>query len=93
MPVMDGLDFLRRARTLDSDAAVIVITGAGDIKTAIESLMCGALRFHHQARHVEAVLIAPERALERRQLLMERREYHAMLERRVGEATRDLARP
>src|SRR6267142_3520131 len=45
MPVMDGLEFLKRARTLDSDAAVIVITGAGDIKTAIESLKCGAYDF------------------------------------------------
>jgi response regulator RpfG family c-di-GMP phosphodiesterase len=91
MPVMDGLDFLRRARTLDGDAAVIVITGVGDIKTAIESLKCGAYDFITKPVNVEAVLIAAERALERRQLLMERREYHAMLERRVGEATRDLA--
>ena len=91
MPVMDGLDFLKRARAIDGDAAIIVITGVGDVKTAIESLKCGAYDFIVKPVNVEEVLIAAERALERRQLLMERREYHTLLERRVAEATRDLA--
>ena len=91
MPVMDGLDFLKRARAADGDAAVIVITGVGDIKTAIECLKCGAYDFITKPVNVEEVLIAAERALERRQLLSERREYQVMLEQRVSEATRDLA--
>ena len=91
MPLMDGLEFLKRARAIDGDAAIIVITGVGDMKTAIESLKCGAYDFIMKPVNVEAVLIAAERALERRQLLMERREYQAVLERRVTEATRDLA--
>ena len=91
MPVMDGLDFLKRARAVDADAAIIVITGVGDMKTAIESLKCGAYDFITQPDNVEEVLIAAERALERRQLITERREYQVMLERRVAEATRDLA--
>ena len=40
---------------------------------------------------MDELLIAAERALEHRQLVLERREYHALLERRVEEATRDLA--
>ena len=91
MPVMDGLDFLRHARAVDGDAAIIVITGVGDIKTAIQSLKAGAYDFITKPVNVEEVLIAAERALERRQLLTERREYQVMLERRVSEATRSLA--
>ena len=91
MPLMNGLDFLKRARAMDGDAAIIVITGVGDIKTAIESLKSGAYDFITKPVNVEEVLIAAERALERRQLLTERREYQVMLERRVTEATRDLA--
>jgi response regulator RpfG family c-di-GMP phosphodiesterase len=91
MPVMDGMDFLKRARAVDGDAAIIVITGVGDMKTAIESLKCGAYDFIVKPVNVDEVLIAAERALERRQLLTERREYQVMLERRVSEATRDLA--
>ena len=88
---MDGLEFLKQARAIDGDAAVLVLTGVGDVKTAIESLKCGAYDFIMKPVNVDELLIAAERALERRQLLIERREYHALLERRVAEATRDLA--
>jgi HD-GYP domain-containing protein (c-di-GMP phosphodiesterase class II) len=40
--------------------------------------------------NVEELLIAADRALERRQLLIERREYQQMLELRVEQATHDL---
>ncbi len=91
MPVMDGLQFLKAMRELDSDAAVIMLTGVGDIKTAIQSLKVGAYDFIIKPVNVEELLIAAERAVERRQLLIERREYQTTLERRVEEATRDLA--
>jgi response regulator RpfG family c-di-GMP phosphodiesterase len=91
MPIMDGLEFLKSIREFDTDAAVIVLTGVGDVKTAIESLKVGAYDFIIKPVNVDELLIAAERAVERRQLLIERREYQAMLERRVEEATRDLA--
>jgi response regulator RpfG family c-di-GMP phosphodiesterase len=78
-------------RQLDEDAAVVVLTGAGDVKTAIDSLKLGAYDFILKPVNVDELLIAAERALERRSLLIERREYHQTLERRVQEATRDLA--
>jgi response regulator RpfG family c-di-GMP phosphodiesterase len=90
MPVMDGIGLLQEIRTVDSDAAVIVLTGAADVKTAIESLKLGAHDFIMKPVNVDELLIAAERALERRQLLVERREYQALLERRVEEATANL---
>ncbi len=91
MPVMDGLEFLKAARALDPDAAIIVLTGVADMKTAIESLKQGAYDFIIKPVNMDELLIAAERALERRQLLIERRQYQAMLEQRVEEATHDLA--
>jgi response regulator RpfG family c-di-GMP phosphodiesterase len=91
MPVMDGVGLLQNVRALDGDVAVIVLTGAPDIKTAIESLKLGAYDFIMKPVNVDELLIAAERALERRDLLIERRQYQALLERRVEEATRDLA--
>jgi len=91
MPVMDGLEFLKAVRGFDPDAAVIMLTGVGDVKIAIESLKVGADDFIIKPVNVDELLIAAERAVERRQLLIERREYQATLERRVQEATRDLA--
>jgi response regulator RpfG family c-di-GMP phosphodiesterase len=90
MPVLDGIGLLQSVRALDPDAAFIVLTGAPDVKTAIESLKHGAYDFIMKPVNVDELLIAAERALERRQLLIERREYQALLERRVEEATRDL---
>jgi response regulator RpfG family c-di-GMP phosphodiesterase len=90
MPGMDGIGLLGAIRDVDADAAVIVLTGAPEIKTAIDSLKLGAYDFIVKPVNVDELLIAAERALERRQLLIERREYQALLERRVEEATRDL---
>jgi response regulator RpfG family c-di-GMP phosphodiesterase len=90
MPVMDGIALLEGVRREDDDVAVIVLTGAPDVKTAIDSLKLGAYDFIMKPVNVDELLFAAERALERRQLLIERREYHALLERRIEEATRDL---
>lgn len=91
MPVMDGIAFLKAVIELDPDAAVILLTGVGDTKIAVESLKLGAYDFIIKPVNADELLIAAERALERRHLLIERREYQATLERRVEEATRDLA--
>jgi response regulator RpfG family c-di-GMP phosphodiesterase len=91
MPVMDGVGLLQNVRAMDGDAAVIVLTGAPDIKTAIDSLKLGAYDFIMKPVNVDELLIAADRALERRDLLIERRQYQVLLERRVEEATRDLA--
>jgi response regulator RpfG family c-di-GMP phosphodiesterase len=90
MPAMDGIALLQGIREADPDAAVIVLTGAADVKTAIESLKLGAHDFIMKPVNVDELLIAADRALERRQLLIERREYQALLERRVDEATQSL---
>jgi response regulator RpfG family c-di-GMP phosphodiesterase len=90
MPNMDGIQLLQAVRALDPDAAVIVLTGAADVKTAIDSLKFGAYDFIMKPVNVDELMIAADRALERRQLLIERREYQAYLELRVEEATRDL---
>jgi len=91
MPIMSGIELLQQVREVDGDAAVIVLTGAADVKTAIESLKLGAYDFIMKPVNVDELLIAAERALERRQLLIERRQYHAMLEDRVQQATQHLA--
>jgi response regulator RpfG family c-di-GMP phosphodiesterase len=90
MPVMDGIQLVAAVRGLDQDAAVVVLTGAPEVRTAIESLKLGASDFIMKPVNVEELLIASDRALERRQLLIERRQYQELLERRVEEATRDV---
>ena len=45
MPKMDGIEFMRRAKAMDGDVEIIVITGHGDMDVAIEALRLGAVDF------------------------------------------------
>jgi response regulator RpfG family c-di-GMP phosphodiesterase len=90
MPAMDGVTMLRGIRGADPDTAVVMLTGAPEIKTAIDCLKLGAFDFILKPVNPDQLLIAVERALERRDLLVERRHYQTLLETRVEEATREL---
>ena len=74
MPGITGIELLQQVRAVDDDVAVIVLTDAADVKTAIASLKLGAHAFLMKPIIVDELLIAAERALERRQLLIERRQ-------------------
>src|SRR5213078_17962 len=42
MPKMDGIEFLEKAREINADVPVIVISGHGNIETAVEAVKKGA---------------------------------------------------
>jgi response regulator RpfG family c-di-GMP phosphodiesterase len=90
MPVMDGLEFLKQARSVDSDAVVLVLTGVGDVRTAVESLTNGAYDFILKPVKPGDLIDAAQRALDHRRERISRREQHELLERRVAEATSEL---
>jgi DNA-binding NtrC family response regulator len=71
---MNGLDLLRQVRQEDPDAAVIMPTGNMESGTVKACLMLGAFKVLSKPVNVDELLIVAERALERRQLLIERRE-------------------
>src|SRR5882672_4314166 len=74
MPGMTGIELLRQVRAVDADVAVIVLTAAADVKTAIEGLKLGAYAFLMKPINADELLITAARALERRWLLIERRQ-------------------
>ena len=69
-----GIELLQQVRAVDDDVAVIVLTDAADVKTAIASLKLSAHDFIMKPIIRDELLIAAGRALERRQLLIERRQ-------------------
>src|SRR5439155_1049048 len=74
-----GIELLQQVRREDPDAAVIVVGGM-EVKNHIVSLELGAYAHLWKPVNMDELLIVVERALERRQLLIERREYHELLE-------------
>ncbi|HYK89513.1 MAG TPA: HD domain-containing phosphohydrolase [Acidobacteriota bacterium] len=90
MPGMSGVELLRFVKKHDAETAVIMITGLMDINTAVDSLRTGACDFITKPFDLTTIGRAVERALERRQLLIENRYYQQELEKKVRERTLEL---
>jgi cyclic di-GMP phosphodiesterase len=73
MPRMSGLEFVLRARKIDPDLAIVMLTAAHDAATATEALSSGALDYLMKPIEFPALQQAIGRALERRRLLIEQR--------------------
>jgi len=92
MPGMDGIQVLRKVKEIDPETEVIIITGHGDIDSAIEALKYGASDFINKPVRDAALAIALERAKERLDIRRQLKDYTVDLEQRVEIATRELRR-
>lgn len=90
MPGEDGRSLLKRAKSLDSDIDVIMVTGVVDVQTAIDTIRQGASDYVTKPFNLEEVEIVLERTFEKRRLVRENREYQEGLEFRVAERTREI---
>jgi two-component system NtrC family sensor kinase len=66
MPDVDGLTVLRRARELDPDLTVVIITGFGTLQNAIDALRAGARGFLLKPFSPDDLLLVVREALEER---------------------------
>jgi DNA-binding NtrC family response regulator len=94
MPGIDGLDLLSRLKLSPEGrySDVIIITGHGDMETAIEALRKGAYDYLNKPINARELAAAVERSAEHQALL---RENHTLTERfteTVEQATTDLRR-
>jgi DNA-binding response OmpR family regulator/predicted regulator of Ras-like GTPase activity (Roadblock/LC7/MglB family) len=65
MPGMNGLEVLRRAKTLQSNVAAIIITGYGTLEAAAEAMQLGAADFVSKPLDMKALVDKVQQALER----------------------------
>ena len=90
MPGMDGLEVLRRIKAAVPETEVIVITGHGDMDTAVRALQLEASDFITKPIHDQALGVALKRAQERLGLRAELSAYTCGLEEKVREASQKL---
>ena len=90
MPGTSGIDLLQRIVRAYPDVAVMMLTAAVDTHLAVEAMKLGAYDYVTKPFNLEALSIHVEKALERRQLLLENREHHRLLEQRVAEQTQEI---
>jgi putative two-component system response regulator len=88
MAEMDGISFLREAIHRYPDMAVIMLTGVADVSVAVECLQIGALHYLSQPVVMEEVRALVDKALQKRQLVLQNRFYQRNLEGRVRELDR-----
>lgn len=71
MPKMDGLEFLEKAREINSDVPIIVISGHGNIETAVEAVKKGAFDYISKPPDLNRLLITLRNAMDKQTLVTE----------------------
>lgn len=92
MPGMSGLEVVPRARMIDPDVAVLMLSGVNDAPTATEALSSGAADYLMKPIELGELQHAVERALHRRDLVIEQRRVEQMIREEVATRTAELER-
>jgi two-component system, NtrC family, nitrogen regulation response regulator NtrX len=80
MPKMDGIEFLLKAFDINSDIPIIILSGHGNIETAVEAVKKGAFDFISKPPDLNRLLITIRNALDKTVLVKETK----VLKRRVN---------
>ncbi len=104
MPVMNGLEVLKRIRRQSPETYVVMFTGRGSEEVAVEAMKAGAIDYLQKPfvnqsllERIDTVLARREIELENRKLIAEReflqneiRQWNVELEKRVQQKSREL---
>ena len=80
MPKIDGIEFLEKAREINADIPIIMISGHGNIDTAVEAVKKGAFDYVSKPPDLNRLLITLRNATEKQSLVTETK----VLKRKVG---------
>lgn len=82
MPKLDGIEFLDKAKGINPDIPVIMISGHGNVETAVEAVKKGAFDYISKPPDLNRLLITLRNALDKQKLVAETK----VLKRKVGKA-------
>jgi two-component system nitrogen regulation response regulator NtrX len=80
MPKLDGIEFLQKAGEINADIPVIMISGHGNIETAVEAVKKGAFDYISKPPDLNRLLITIRNAMDKSTLVTETK----VLKRRVS---------
>jgi putative two-component system response regulator len=83
MPGMSGMEVLPKIVTDHPDTCVIMVTAVSEIQTAVEAMKLGAYDYLTKPFNLDDLIMRTERALERRRLVQENKQYQLRLEQKV----------
>lgn len=71
MPKMDGLEFLEKAREINTDVPIIMVSGHGNIDTAVDAVKKGAYDYISKPPDLNRLLITLRNAMDKSNLVTE----------------------
>jgi len=71
MPKLDGIELLQKAKKINSTLPFIMLTGHGNIETAVDSMKLGAFDFISKPPDLNRLINSVRNALERKELEVE----------------------
>ncbi|MFY8005138.1 MAG: sigma-54-dependent transcriptional regulator [Chitinophagaceae bacterium] len=71
MPKVDGLEFLTKAQTINADVPIIMISGHGNIETAVDAVKKGAFDYISKPPDLNRLLITIRNATDKNLLVKE----------------------
>jgi DNA-binding NtrC family response regulator len=74
MPGISGMELLGRAREHSPDTQVIILTGYGDMKSAVEAIRLGAFDYLSKPVDMERLVKTLQNGSERRRLILDNRD-------------------
>lgn len=83
MPGLSGMEALPQMVIDHPDTSVVMLTAVADAKTAVEAMKQGAYDYITKPFDLDDLSLRVRRALERRRLVLENREYQRRLEQRM----------
>jgi two-component system, NtrC family, response regulator HydG len=84
MPKMDGIELLKQLRAQDRDVPVIVATAFGEVASAVAAMRAGADDYLTKPLELDELILAIERAMDRRALRSEAENLRRQLRERDG---------
>lgn len=96
MPEMDGLEVLDALTKANNEAAIIMISGHGNIETAVDAIKNGAFDFIEKPLDLNRILVTIRNAKERVSMVEEKKELKSIVRKFKGSSiigeTEDIIR-